>query len=149
MEILTGVSLLFPVRQVGGETQRRLGTSASNATNGGCVGGMPATRTGRTGGSQSNTGQLNQQEIEKIKEIENIEILESLQKLQNVLSKIKQHRKWPAQQGEWGWEYHVAQVHVGRAWPNEREAVGVACFDGGSRHDENHVRLVVRDLTRA
>jgi hypothetical protein len=161
MGILTGSSLLFIVRQVGGETQRRLGTSTSTATNGGCVGGMPAARTGRTGGpnregstdtkctgSQSNTGQNNEQEIEKVQEIQdienvqNIEILEKLEKLvKKVLSKIKQHRKRPALQGERGWEYHVEQVHVGRAWPNEREAVGVACFDGGSRHDENHVRI--------
>ena len=161
MGILTGSSLLFIVRQVGGETQRRLGTSTSTATNGGCVGGMPAARTGRTGGpnregstntkctgSQSNAGQNNEQEIEKVQEIQdienvqNIEILEKLEKLvKKVLSKIKQHRKRPALQGERGWEYHVEQVHVGRAWPNEREAVGVACFDGGSRHDENHVRI--------
>ena len=161
MGVLTGSSLLFIVRQVGGETQRRLGTSTSTATNGGCVGGMPAARTGRTGGpnregstdtkctgSQSNTGQNNEQEIEKVQEIQdienvqNIEILEKLEKLvKKVLSKIKPHRKRPALQGERGWEYHVEQVHVGRAWPNEREAVGVACFDGGSRHDENHVRI--------
>jgi len=161
MGILTGSSLLFIVRQVGGETQRRLGTSTSTATNGGCVGGMPAARTGRTGGpkregstntkctgSQSNAGQNNEQEIEKVQEIQNIEnvqnieILEKLEKLvKKVLSKIKPHRKRPALQGERGWECHVEQVHVGRAWPNEREAVGVACFDGGSRHDENHVRI--------